>query len=257
MQRELTFTPPLEAARLLVFSALGSRYGSCCARAMRPSPRVVALFLFAAAAAVVLSLAGCGWRHAPGHHARAQMTETKLPMIVPQVCFTGGCDLAGPGGRVDITIQEAATLGNRRDNTAFEMTYLGAKSACRGPAIGPDGTEVAFACSIDAPDKSSRHILVLDPGCTRGTLREVDPAREIRSTRLETDVVEVAGHSAPGIEVTLSDEHRVLAHSEAQSSGVYLFTPKDRATTPAELLALLSLHAFRELEGAPPQCVRN
>jgi hypothetical protein len=42
----------------------------------------------------------------------------------------------------------------------------------------------------------------------------------------------------------------------AESSGVYLFTPKDRATTPPELLALLSLHTFRELEGAPPQCAR-
>lgn len=183
------------------------------------------------------------------------MTETRIPIIVPQACFTGSCDLAAPGGKVDITIQDATTLGNRRDNTAFEITYLGARSVCRGPAVGPDGTEVAFACSIDAPEKSSRHVLVLERGCTRGTLREVAPQREVRSMRVETDVIEISGYRSAGKEVTLSDEQRVLAHSEAESSGVYLFTPKDRSTTPPELLALVSLHTFRELEGAPPQCL--
>lgn len=217
---------------------------------MRPGPPLICLFV----ALALTSIAGCTWRHASGYDARAEMTKTRFPIIVPQACFTGGCDLAGPGGKVDISIQEAATVGNRRDDTALEITYLGAKSACRGPAIGPDGTQVPFACFIDTPGASSRHILVLDRGCTRGTLREVDPTREIRSLRVETDVVEIAGRRSAGREVTLSDERRVLAHSDAQSSGVDLFSPKDSAATTPELLALLSLHSFRELDGFPPQC---
>lgn len=237
-------------ARARVRTASGTPFAY--ARRMRLGPRQVCLFVSLTLALSLL--VGCTWRHAPGYAARAEMKKTRFPIITPQACFTGGCDLEGPGGKVDISIQEAATVGNRREDTAFEISYLGAKSACRGPAIGPDGTQVPFACSIHTPGASSRHVLVLDAGCTRGTLREVDPTREIRALRIETDLVDVGGHRSAGREVTLSDEHRVLAHSDAHASGVDLFSPRDRAAATPELLAMLSLHSFRELEGFPPQC---
>src|SRR5690606_9133536 len=123
--------------------------------------------------AATLVVAGCGWTHAPGHDAREGMTKTAIPSLKPQLCQSGACSLAAPGGTIQVSGLAVARVNDRRNETAFEMEYLGTKAVCRGPAMGPDEAEVPFACAIDGPSMTvSRHVLVLDAGCTRGTLRE-------------------------------------------------------------------------------------
>ncbi|MBX3193460.1 MAG: hypothetical protein KF819_41140, partial [Labilithrix sp.] len=146
------------------------------------------------------------------------MRQTALSPVLLRPCTTGACDLIAPGGPLEVSNVEVSAINNLRSDTAFEMTYLGAKAVCRGPAAGPDGAEVPFACSIDGPSTASgaaRHVLVMNRGCVRGTLREVAPSGELRRLELKTDEVYTAGYRSPGREVSLSDEHGVIAFADA------------------------------------------
>jgi len=72
--------------------------------------------------------------------------------------------------------------------------------------------------------------------------------------RLRTDVVTVAGVRTPGREVSLSDDHGVLAFSGSPNPyDLVIFTPVKSAPRPPELLAMVALHTFANLQGHPPQ----
>lgn len=200
---------------------------------------------------------GCGWNHAPGHDARHGMTKTAVPAIKPQLCLEGACNLAGPEGIIRVSILEASTRNERRDATAFDLEYVGTTAHCRGPAKGLDDSEVPFACSIEGPASNpSKRVLVLGPGCTNGTLRETEPAGSTEVLRLNTDVVRVARYRAPGREVSLSDDRSVRVFSDHQNPYDLLFFTEARSAPRApELLAMVALHTFADLDGHPPQCL--
>lgn len=184
------------------------------------------------------------------------MTKTVVRAKTPQLCIEGGCDLAGPKGTIRVSILEATTVNDRRDQTAFELEYIGTRAQCRGPTKGPNDNEVPFACSIvGSSANSSKRVLVLQPGCTQGILHEVDPTGEKGRLGLETDVVKVAGFLGPGREVALSDDRRVLAFSDRPNPYELLFfTPPRAALPPSELLAMVAMHTFVNLDGYPTQC---
>ncbi|MBX3191509.1 MAG: hypothetical protein KF819_31225 [Labilithrix sp.] len=213
-------------------------------------------------AMVAIALTGCSWRHAPGHDQRAAMRQTALSAVPLRACRSGACDLVAPGGELQVSNVEVSAINSQRNETAFEMTYRGSKAVCRGPTVGPEGAEVPFACAIDGPSSPSttssaaRHVLVMQRGCVRGTLREIAPSGELRRLELKTDEVYTAGYRSPGREVSLSDQHGVLALADAPNSfDRVLYTRRESALAAPELLALMSVQAFNGLDGHPPECL--
>ncbi len=186
------------------------------------------------------------------------MKRAVLPIIVPQACLSGECDLDGPAGRVSITVHQRSSVLDAGSSTMLELSYAGFTSVCAGPATTPEGNAVPFVCTLATSALASQHVLTLEPGCTRGLLREVEAGRVVRSLRIDTSDVEVAGLLAPANEASLSDELRVVAHTDRGPAGIELFAPPDRPTSAPELLALLSLHSFFQLEGTRQSgCVRG
>jgi hypothetical protein len=215
------------------------------------------LFLLASFASST-TLVGCGWRHASGHEARSAMTRIDLPSRKPQMCLDGLCDLEGPEGAVHFSNVAVEASNSARTSTAFDLAYRESRAVCVGPTKDPEQHDVPFACAItDAADaRGAKHILVLDAGCTRGTLREITPEGEKSLLGVSTDRVTVLGHVAPGREVALAEGEDVLFFSDAPNPhDRVIFAKRSKAPSRPELLALVALHAFNGIEGTPRECL--
>lgn len=197
--------------------------------------------------AVLAGLVGCGWNHAPGYAGREAMTELPLPSVKGQLCQPGACDLQGPLGVIRVSNVSASVVNGDRRETKFQIDYQNASASCFGPAATGNGDQtVPLACKIGSS------VLAVQPGCTAATFTE----SATTTYPLRTDVVTVLGHHAPGREVTLSDGLGVLALTDAPSSfDRVLYTRPGSYITAQQMLALLAIQTFVQMEGHPSECI--
>ncbi|MDB4960877.1 MAG: hypothetical protein JWP01_876 [Myxococcales bacterium] len=168
-----------------------------------------------------------------------------------ELCQFGACDKNGPAGRIRFSNVRFFVADGARSETRFDIAYEGALARCRQ---SPDRGQ-PFACSISETGGEA-YELTLTEGCTMGTVAPRAPGR--RPMVLQTDTVEIAGQVFPSREVALLDDTGVLAHVDVKADdNLDVYT---RAGTPLShplLLALVGLHAFLQLEGTPPECMRS
>lgn len=197
-------------------------------------------------------LAGChSWTHAPGHGHRAAMEKREVHVVTGELCQFGACDKRGPAGRIRFSKVRFSVAGGARSETRFEVAYDGAISRCRQAGDGGQ----PFTCSISQAGGDA-YELALQAGCTSGRLAPREPGRAPLVVR--TDTVEMAGRVFPSREVALLDDAGVLAHVDAKADdNLDVYTRPGTPLSPPQLLAVVSLQAFLQLEGTPRECMRS
>jgi len=195
--------------------------------------------------------AGCfHWQHAPGYESRGTMTKQELRVETGRLCHFGACDKRGPNGMFRFAeVAFHGAFGGRRTMTRFAITYGALRASCSASGSDPDRP---FACEITGPGGEAYN-LVLGSGCTSGTISKVG---QLGGWSIQTDTVTASGHVAPGREVSLMDTTGALTISDALTSdNIDVFSRKSSALSPPQLLALVAVHAFLQMDGHPPECL--
>lgn len=197
-------------------------------------------------------LASCAqWNHAPGYAARASMEKHELRVVTGRFCHFGACDKHGPAGRVRFSKVHFVEVNGARSETSFDVEYDGAFAQC---AQASDRAQ-PFVCSISAVGGDA-YELALGAGCTSGMVAAHDPTRG--AWAIQTDTVRIAGHVAPAREVALLDPDGVAAFANAYGvDNLDVFTRPGTPLANTQLLAVVSLQAFLQLDGTPPECLTS
>lgn len=178
------------------------------------------------------------------------MVKQELRVETGRLCHFGACDKRGPGGMFRFAdVDFYGAYGARRMMTRFAITYGGLRASCSAPGSDPDRP---FACAITGPGDAA-YDLVLGPGCTGGTMSQVG---QPGGWSIQTDTVTTGGLVAPGREVSLMDTTGALAISDALTSdNIDVFSRPSPALSPAQMLALVAVHAFLQMDEHPPECL--
>lgn len=195
------------------------------------------------------SLAGChSWTHAPGYEQRPAMARTRMPIVTGEAC-SGWCDVKGPEGRVKLEGLETTGVG-RRESTRFTMRYGTMSAECQGPVTN---TGWPFVCAIASTGKPAEQWLEVRPGCLSARLTRA-PGQD-DGFELRTDVVKIAGATAPAREISLLRASDLLVASDAHGGGVDLYTQPGATLSSTTVLALVAYHAFVAIGGLPEACM--
>jgi hypothetical protein len=201
---------------------------------------------------VLVLASGCvTWTHAPGRDLAASTPEL-YSIKTPQMCLPGTCTLQGPGGEVRFSEVLTSGFGNRRDRTSFDIDYQRWKGLCRGPHSGVDGLgSRPFECTLMERGTGESATLTVGEGCATGRL--VYPNG--RALELRTDTAGTFGYVAPAREVSLLEGERIVVFSD-RTAAFIAFHRAPKTTLPTEqVLAILAMHTYAELEGHPPECL--
>jgi hypothetical protein len=198
----------------------------------------------------ITTVVGCyDWHHAPGYASRHAMVKQELRVETGRLCHFGACDKRGPNGMFRFADVDVRGHGAKRVTTRFAITYGDLRASCSAPGSDPDRP---FACAITAP-AGAAYQLVLGPGCTSGTMSQVG---QLGGWSIQTDTVTIGGSLAPGREVSLIDLAGALAISDALTSdNIDVFSRPGAGLAPAQLLALVAVQAFLEMDDHPPECL--
>lgn len=203
-------------------------------------------------AAAIVGVMGCAqWQHAPGYAERGTMVKQELRVATGSACHFGACDKKGPTGPIRFSNVWFLTLDGSRTSTRFDVAYAGSRAQCKQT---PDPKR-PFMCVIAEADGTS-YKLELDTGCTGGTISRT--GTETQRWSIQTDTVAVGGHVAPGREVSLIDDFGVVTIADALTSdNLDVFTRRGAALATPQLLGLVGVQAFLQLDDLPSQCLTS
>lgn len=199
-------------------------------------PRLLSISLFVAAG----SLVACSWQHAPGHAQREAMTKQQLPRIV------GTHGFSTPEGDIrvsDVDVTPGSGVFARTATRTFNVDYRNARAKCVAPE---KDAQVALTCTITVGSESEPTWTAnVGPGCIEGAISEVKPGETAQKRyAVRTDMLRVAGTVRPSREVSLLDDHGVVAFSDSPGGDLVLFTRHDTKLGVPELITLVAVQTY-------------